>query len=256
MTKYARVSRNGKSFWGIIDKEIVTPFENAPWIDSRSTGEEIPLEQCKLLAPVTPSKIALIGLNYHDHIKESQSADSAPEEPVIFMKPPTAVIGPGDNIPYPPELERVDYEGELAAIIGKRIYRGDEDQARKAIFGYTCLNDVTARHLQKKDVQWTRGKGFDGFAPVGPWIVAGIDPLDLKIETHLNDELRQSSRTSHQIWNVFSLVSFISRVMTLLPGDVVSTGTPQGVGPLRPGDVVRITIENIGTLENGVRFID
>jgi 2-keto-4-pentenoate hydratase/2-oxohepta-3-ene-1,7-dioic acid hydratase in catechol pathway len=192
-------------------------------------------------------------LNYHDHIKESQSADDVPEEPLIFMKPSTALIGPNDEIPYPAGLDRVDYEGELACVIGKRIHNVDEEGAKKAIFGYTILNDVTARNLQQKDVQWTRGKGFDGFAPVGPWLVTGIDPLDLKIETFLNDELRQSARTSLQIWNVYQLVSFISKVMTLLPGDIVSTGTPKGVGPFKPGDTVRIEIENIGTLENRVK---
>jgi len=249
---YARASHNNDTLWGRITGDVFEPSDNAPWNNFRGTSAKIPLGRCRLLAPVTPSKIVLIGLNYHEHIKESQSASSVPEEPVIFMKPPTAVIGPGDDIPYPSELERVDYEGELAAVIGRKIHRADENQARSAVLGYTCLNDVTARNLQKKDMQWTRGKGFDGFAPIGPWIVTDIDPLDLKIETFLNGEVRQSSRTSCQIWNVFSLISFISKVMTLLPGDVVSTGTPQGVGPLKPGDTVRITIENIGTLENGV----
>jgi 2-keto-4-pentenoate hydratase/2-oxohepta-3-ene-1,7-dioic acid hydratase in catechol pathway len=168
------------------------------------------------------------------------------------LKPPTAVIGPNDDIPYPANLDRVDYEGELAAVIGRKAHRVDANDAGSFIFGYTCLNDVTARNLQKKDVQWTRGKGFDGFAPVGPWIVTGIDPLNLKIETYLDDELRQSSSTSYQIWNVYELVSFISHVMTLMPGDLVSTGTPKGIGPMTPGNRVRITVEKIGSLENGV----
>ncbi|MEE9553212.1 MAG: fumarylacetoacetate hydrolase family protein [candidate division Zixibacteria bacterium] len=252
MSKYARVSYENNIYWGLIEDGNFRIINNEPWDDHELTDRKLHLGDCKLLAPARPSKIILIGLNYHDHIKESQSADEAPDEPVIFSKPPTTIIGPGDDIPYPPELDRVDYEGELAAIIGKTIYRADEKHAKDAVFGYTCLNDVTARHLQKKDVQWTRGKGFDGFAPVGPWIVTDIDPLDLKIETYLNDELRQDSKTSYQIWNVYALISFISRVMTLLPGDVVSTGTPKGIGPVQPGDKVRITIENIGTLENGV----
>lgn len=250
--KYARVFYNERIFWGRIIDDHFESLKDAPWVNPDTAGTKIPLERCKLLAPAAPSKIVLIGLNYREHIKESQSASAVPEEPVIFIKPSTAVIGPGDNIPYPPGVDRVDHEGELAAVIGKKIHRADENEAKSAIFGYTCLNDVTARNLQKKDVQWTRGKGFDGFAPIGPWIVTGIDPLDLKIETHLNGEARQSSRTSYQIWNVHALVSFISGVMTLLPGDIVSTGTPQGVGPLLPGDTVRITIENIGILENGV----
>lgn len=252
MTRYGRVEHRGNTFWGRIDGDRYVVLEAAPWERSRETGSVLGSDECRLLAPVVPSKVVLVGLNYRDHIEESQSASGVPDEPVIFLKPPTAVIGPSDEIPYPSHLDRVDYEGELAAVIGKKIHGVDENGARSAIFGYTCLNDVTARSLQKKDVQWTRGKGFDGFAPVGPWIATGTDPLDLKIETVLNGELRQSSRTSYQIWNVYKLVSFISRVMTLLPGDVVSTGTPKGVGPMQPGDTVRITIENIGTLENMV----
>ncbi len=252
MTRYVRVSHRDKLSWGRLDEDHVTVLNRAPWDSPEQTDRRIPFGECRLLAPVEPSKIVLVGLNYHEHIKESQSASAVPEEPVIFLKPPTAMIGPSDNIPYPEGLDRVDYEGELAAVIGEEINGADEEKARSAIFGYTCLNDVTARNLQKRDVQWTRAKGFDGFAPIGPWIVAEIDPLDLKIQTYLNDELRQSSRTSYQIWNVYRLVSFISNIMTLLPGDVVSTGTPQGVGPVKPGDVVRIIIEKIGTLENKV----
>ncbi|UCE67688.1 MAG: fumarylacetoacetate hydrolase family protein [Candidatus Zixiibacteriota bacterium] len=252
MKRYVRVRYRGKISWGIIEGDSVIILDAAPWNNPNKTGEKIGLDKEKLRAPAEPTKIVLIGLNYHDHIKESQSANEVPDEPVIFMKPTTAVTGPNDQIPYPPGLDRVDYEGELACVIGERIHDVDEEGTKQAIFGYTILNDVTARKLQKKDVQWTRGKGFDGFAPVGPWIVTDIDPLDLKIETYLNDELRQSARTSLQIWNVYQLVSFISKVMTLLPGDIVSTGTPEGVGPFRPGDTVRIEIENIGMLENRV----
>ncbi len=245
ITRYVRVSHQENLFWGRLDEDYVTVLDRAPWDSPEQTGQRILFNECKLLAPVTPSKIVLVGLNYLEHIKESQSASAVPEEPIIFLKPPTATIGPSEEIPYPEGLDRVDYEGELAAVIGEEIHGADAEKARSAIFGYTCLNDVTARHLQKKDVQWTRAKGFDGFAPIGPGIVTDIDPLDLKIETYLNDELRQSSRTSYQIWNVYSLVSYISNVMTLLPGDIVSTGTPQGIGPMEPGDVVKITIEKI-----------
>ncbi len=252
MTRYVRVSHRDDVFWGKLDEDHVTVLNRAPWDSPEPTDRRIPFRECRLLAPVEPSKVVLVGLNYHEHIKESQSASAVPEEPVIFLKPPTAIIGPSDNIPYPEGLDRVDYEGELSAVIGEEIHGADEEKARSAIFGYTCLNDVTARNLQKKDVQWTRAKGFDGFAPIGPWIATEINPLDLKIQTYLNDELRQSSRTSYQIWNVYRLVSFISNIMTLLPGDVVSTGTPQGVGPVKAGDVVRIIIEKIGTLENKV----
>ncbi len=252
MTRYGRVEHDGRSCWGRIENDNFAVFDTVPWEDSRETGEVLVLTECRLLAPAVPSKVVLVGLNYREHIEESQSASDVPQEPVIFLKPPTAVIGPWDEIPYPPHLDRVDYEGELAAVIGEKIHEVDENEARSAIFGYTCLNDVTARSLQKKDVQWTRAKGFDGFAPVGPWIVTELDPLDLRIETFLNGELRQSSRTSYQIWNVYKLVSFISRVMTLLPGDVVSTGTPKGVGPMQPGDTVKISIENVGEIENRV----
>lgn len=252
MTRYGRVEHEHKACWGIIEGDRFTEIDAAPWEGPQKTGAVLTLSECRLLAPVTPSKVILVGLNYRDHIKESQSADSVPDEPVIFLKPPTAVIGPSDEIPYPSYLDRIDYEGEMAAVIGKEIHGVDEDGARSAIFGYTCFNDVTARDLQRKDVQWTRAKGFDGFAPIGPWIVTDIDPLDLKIETFLNGELRQSSRTSYQIWDVYKLISFISRVMTLLPGDVVSTGTPKGVGPMQPGDTVKISIEYIGMLENRV----
>jgi 2-keto-4-pentenoate hydratase/2-oxohepta-3-ene-1,7-dioic acid hydratase in catechol pathway len=252
MKKYVRINHRGKTVWGSLYEKEVAILDSAPWDSSIRTGEKIEFDNKMLAAPAEPTKIVLIGLNYRDHINESQSADNVPDEPVLFMKPTTAIIGPNDEIPYPPGLDRVDYEGELACIVGEKIRNIDAERAGSAIFGYTILNDVTARNLQKKDVQWTRGKGFDGFAPVGPWIVSGIDPLDLKIETYLNDELRQSARTSLQIWNVFELVGFISSVMTLLPGDIISTGTPKGVGPFQPGDKVRIEIENIGALESRV----
>jgi 2-keto-4-pentenoate hydratase/2-oxohepta-3-ene-1,7-dioic acid hydratase in catechol pathway len=253
MSKFVRINHNNNTVWGELVEDSVKIISTAPWDDFNFTGEEIPFDPIKLLAPAVPSKIVLIGLNYHDHIKESHTADEAPDDPLIFMKPPTTVIGPNDEIPYHDGLDRVDYEGELAAVIGKKIFKANEVESQEAIFGYTILNDVTARNLQRKENKFTRGKGFDGFAPVGPWIVTGINPLDLKLETFLNDELKQSANTSLQIWNVYQLVSFISNVMTLLPGDVISTGTPKGVGPFQPGDVVRIEIENIGTLENRIK---
>lgn len=250
---YVRVRIDKRCEWGKVEGVRVVILDRAPWENARETGEKVALDMTRLLAPVTPSKVVLVGLNYREHVKESQSASAVPDEPVIFMKPSTAVIGPNDEIPCYSFLDRIDYEGELGAVIGRKLFRSGESNARDAIFGYTCLNDVTARHLQKKDVQWTRAKGFDGFCPIGPWIATGIDPLDLKIETHLNGELRQSGRSSEQVWNIFELVRFISGVMTLLPGDVVSTGTPRGVGPLKAGDVVRITVQEIGALENRVK---
>jgi 2-keto-4-pentenoate hydratase/2-oxohepta-3-ene-1,7-dioic acid hydratase in catechol pathway len=250
--KFVRIREGDRTYWGRIQGDQVMLLESAPWDDPINTGRAIKLDQTKLLAPVLPSKIVLIGKNYPEHIKEMQAQGKPSEEPIIFFKPPTAIIGPNDAIPRYAWLDRVDYEGELAAVIGQKLFQGEPEAARKSVFGYTILNDVTARNLQKKDGQWTRAKGFDGFCPVGPWLVADIDPLDLRIETRLNGELRQSGRTSEQIWDVYNLISFISRVMTLLPGDLISTGTPQGVGAIMPGDVVRITIENIGILENKV----
>jgi 2-keto-4-pentenoate hydratase/2-oxohepta-3-ene-1,7-dioic acid hydratase in catechol pathway len=205
MSKFVRINHNDNSVWGELIEDSVKILSTAPWDDFNFTDEEIPFDPIKLLAPVVPSKIVLIGLNYHDHIKESHTADEAPDDPLIFMKPPTTVIGPNDEIPYHDGLDRVDYEGELAAVIGKKIFKANENESKEAIFGYTILNDVTARNLQRKENKFTRGKGFDGFAPVGPWIVTGINPLDLKLETFLNDELKQSANTSLQIWNVYQL---------------------------------------------------
>ncbi|HBC46414.1 MAG TPA: 2-hydroxyhepta-2,4-diene-1,7-dioate isomerase [candidate division Zixibacteria bacterium] len=252
MNRYVRIKDGSGIFWGKVQNNDLVILDKAPWENPVETGSKAKLDISKLAAPVTPSKIVLIGRNYPEHIKEMAGLAKPSDEPIIFTKPPTAVIGPNDAIPRYAELDRVDYEGELGAIIGKKIFRGDINAAKECVFGYTCVNDVTARNLQKKDGQWTRAKGFDGFCPVGPWIVTDIDPLDLKIETYLNNERRQSGRTSEQIWNIFNLIVFISSVMTLLPGDLISTGTPEGVGPMNGGDIVRIEIENIGVLENKV----
>jgi 2-keto-4-pentenoate hydratase/2-oxohepta-3-ene-1,7-dioic acid hydratase in catechol pathway len=253
MSKFIRIKEYDGIFWGrILDNEIML-LDNAPWANPRDIGRKVKLDMGKLTAPVIPSKIVLVGKNYPEHIKEMSNLVGTPsEEPIIFLKPPTAVIGPNDSIPRYSQIDRVDYEGELAAVIGRKIFKGDLGTVKESVFGYTCVNDVTARNLQKKDGQWTRAKGFDGFCPVGPWIVTGIDPLDLKIETYLNGERKQSGRSSEQLWNIFELIIFISSVMTLLPGDLISTGTPSGVAPMMPGDVVRVEIENIGILENKV----
>jgi 2-keto-4-pentenoate hydratase/2-oxohepta-3-ene-1,7-dioic acid hydratase in catechol pathway len=203
-----------------------------------------------LLAPCAPTKIVAVGVNYADHAKEF--GKEPPQEPLIFLKPPSAVIGPGDPIRLTPLSRRVDYEGELAVVIGKRTRNVTPARAARHILGYTIVNDVTARDLQKRDGQWARAKGFDTFAPLGPWIVAGVSPDDLKIETFVNGRRRQSSRTSQLVFNVRRLVSFISRAMTLEPGDVISTGTPAGVGPLTRGDRVEVRVEKIGALVNTV----
>jgi 2-keto-4-pentenoate hydratase/2-oxohepta-3-ene-1,7-dioic acid hydratase in catechol pathway len=199
---------------------------------------------------VRPSKIVCIGTNYRAHAVEMGKA--LPDEPLLFMKPPSALIGPGDAIVRPGGYERVDFEGELAVVIGTRARRVPRDRALEHVAGYTCLNDVTVRDLQKKDVQFTRAKGFDSFCPVGPRVAAGLDPSNLRIETRVNGRVRQQSTTADLIFDVPALIAFISSVMTLEEGDLISTGTPSGVGNLTPGDVVEIEIEGIGVLSNPV----
>jgi 2-keto-4-pentenoate hydratase/2-oxohepta-3-ene-1,7-dioic acid hydratase in catechol pathway len=215
------------------------------------TGATFPLDDVRLLAPVLPSKVVAVGRNYADHAREMGS--EPPAEPVLFLKPSTAVVGHGDPIAYPVKLtQRVDYEGELAVIIGRLCREVPAAQAAEVIFGYTCANDVTARDLQARDGQWTRAKGFDTFCPLGPWIETDADPADLQLTTEVNGEVRQQARTSQLLYDVPALVEYVSTVMTLLPGDVLLTGTPAGVGPLEDGDEVSVTIENVGSLRNTV----
>jgi 2-keto-4-pentenoate hydratase/2-oxohepta-3-ene-1,7-dioic acid hydratase in catechol pathway len=225
------------------------PFGAADSI--RFTGARYPVADVRLLAPVLPSKVVAIGKNYAAHAREM--GGEPPDEPVLFLKPSTSVVGPGDAIIRPVRLsERVDFEGELAVVIGRVCRDVPPGRAAEAIFGYTCANDVTARDLQARDGQWARAKGFDTFCPLGPWIETQLDPADLELTTTVNDEVRQHSRTSLLLHHVAALVSFASAVMTLLPGDVLLTGTPDGVGPLEKGDQVSVTIEGIGTLSNRV----
>ncbi len=214
------------------------------------TGEEVPLDDVRLLAPILPSKIAAIGKNYAAHAAEF--GGEVPEEPLMFLKPSTAVIGPGDPIPLLPISHRVDYEGELAVVIGQIARNVRTEDAGRYILGYTCANDVTLRDLQKKDGQWSRAKGFDGSCPLGPWIETDLDPTDVLVQTRLNGEVRQSARTSDLAFGVATLIEFITEFMTLLPGDVILTGTPEGVGKLAPGDVVEIDIDGLGVLRNPV----
>jgi 2-keto-4-pentenoate hydratase/2-oxohepta-3-ene-1,7-dioic acid hydratase in catechol pathway len=213
--------------------------------------QSVPIGDVRLLPPVEPSKIVAVGVNYREHALER--GRSLPEEPLLFLKPPSAVIGPQETILYPRMSKRVDYEGELALVIRKTCRQlGDGDPVEDYILGYTCFNDVTARDLQDKDVQFTRAKSFDTFAALGPCLVTDLDPADVKIKTFLNGKLKQSSTTKNLIFPVPVLVRFISRVMTLVPGDVITTGTPAGIGPMQPGDKVDVQIEGIGTLSNTV----
>lgn len=227
-----------------------TPREGR--VDGRGLvdGSKTPVSGLKLLAPCMPTKIVCVGRNYAEHARELGS--SPPVEPLLFFKPPSAVIGPGADIVYPRQSKRVDYEGELAAVIGRRCRDVTVEQARDYVLGFTIFNDVTARDLQRTDDQWARAKGFDTFASIGPWIVDGIEPSALRIRTLLNGEVKQDAPTSEMIFDVWSLIAYASAAFTLEPGDVVATGTPSGVGPMQPGDEVSVEIEGIGALTNRV----
>ncbi len=218
--------------------------------DPIPTGEQVPLDDVRLLAPVLPSKLVCVGKNYAAHAAEFGM--EVPEEPLLFLKPSTAVIGPGDPIQLLPISTRVDYEGELAVVIG-RLARGVRaEDAYRYILGYTCANDVTLRDLQHTNDQWARAKGFDGSCPLGPWVETVLDPNDIRIETRLNGEIRQAAQTSDMVFGVAELIEYITEFMTLLPGDVLLTGTPEGVGRLAKGDVVEVEVDGIGALLNPV----
>ena len=214
------------------------------------TGVRRPLGDVRLLAPVLPSKVLCVGKNYADHAREM--GGEAPARPVLFLKPSTSVAGPGDPIVLPPDSERVDYEGELAVVIGRLCRDVPVERALEVVLGYTCANDVTARDQQAADGQWTRAKGHDTFCPIGPWIETELDPADLALRTTVDGELRQNSRTKLLVHDVPTLIAFMSAAMTLLPGDVLLTGTPSGVGPLRAGQTAAVTVEGVGTLTNPV----
>lgn len=246
--RIVRFEIDGKIHQGLLEGERIRVLDGAAGIGLCKLAE------VKLLAPVTPSKVLAVGLNYRDHAEEMSLP--IPEDPILFMKPPSSVVGPEAAIVTPPQSARVDYEAELAVVIGKSASKVSRDDAVDHIWGYTCLNDVTARDLQSKDGQWTRAKGFDTFCPIGPWIETEVDPRDLSVELYLNSELKQRSSTSNLIFDVYELVSFASHIMTLNPGDVIATGTPSGIGPMAPGDRVEVRIGGIGSLFNSVKGID
>ena len=224
-------------------------LEGEPFGEYRA-GRSIEPKSARVLAPVQPTKIVAVGLNYRDHAREM--GKPLPDEPLIFLKPPTAVVGPGESIVLPPGVGRVDYEAELGIVIGRTARHVPGDRARDHVLGLTCLNDVTARELQSRDVQYTRAKGFDTFAPLGPAVAVGLDGQQLDVESFVNGKRRQASNTRELIFPLDRLVEFVSGVMTLNPGDVIATGTPSGVGPLVPGDRVTVRIEGIGELTNEV----
>lgn len=209
-----------------------------------------PVASVKLLAPWLPGKILCVGRNYADHAREHNV--EVPDVPLLFMKPPTSVIGPGEGIILPPQSDQVEHEAELAVVIGRRIRNANAEEAMASVFGYTIANDVTARDLQQRDGQWTRAKGFDTFCPLGPWIDTDVNPHDLRITCRVNGQIRQLASTRDMVFSVPQLITFISGIMTLEVGDILLTGTPAGVGKLEAGDMVQVEIEGIGTLENPV----
>mgnify|MGYP001587123074 CR=1 FL=1 len=251
--KIVRFKDGGKIRYGVLEGNHVVEYAGTPFGTFKRGRKKYPLKQVVLLAPVLPSKVVAFGLTYRDHITEAKRMGiPVSDEPVIFLKPSTAVIGPGDPIVCPAISERVDYEGGLAIVIKKRCKQVSPERAREYILGYTALNDVTARDLQQRDVQWTRGKSFDSFCPVGPCIATDVNPNNLQIETYLNGECKQKSNTNQFIVTAERMVSLVSQIMALLPGDVIATGTPPGVGPMRPGDTVEVKIEGIGSLKNPI----
>jgi len=247
---YLRFEYDGRARYGLLEGKTAVEISGSYFGSFKSTGRRFPLSRVKLLIPCKPSKIIAMGLNYIEHARELKMP--IPLQPLFFLKAPSAAAGPGENIVCPGVSRRVDYEGELAVVIKKKAKDVPVGKAGDYILGYTCFNDVTARDLQDTDGQWARSKSFDTFAPIGPWIAGGIGTDNLNIETLVNGRKKQDSNTSGLIFKVDEIVSYVSRMMTLLPGDVIATGTPPGVGPLKPGDKVEVRIQKIGTLGNKV----
>ena len=251
--KIYRFLHEGHAAIGVAEGDVVARFDGVDAINRgmRIDQETLPIASLSLLPPVTPSKIVAVGRNYAEHAKEL--GNEAPSEPILFLKPPSALLSPDGTIIRPPQSQRVDFEGELAIVIGRQAKNVGRAQWRDYILGFTCADDVTARDLQKKDVQFTRGKSFDTFCPLGPCIETDLDPSSLSLTTRVNGEVRQNGNTAQMIFACDVLVEFITAIMTLFPGDVIITGTPAGVGPLASGDLVEVTIEGIGTLRNSVK---
>jgi 2-keto-4-pentenoate hydratase/2-oxohepta-3-ene-1,7-dioic acid hydratase in catechol pathway len=249
--RYLRLHHDGVDHWArALGDDAAQLLDGAPYAGGRDTGRVVPITELALRVPVTPSKIVCVGRNYRDHAKEL--GHDVPKEPLLFLKPPSALLDPGGSIALPPESERVEHEAELCVVIGKRTHRVRRAQAAASIFAVTAANDVTARDLQRKDVQFTRGKSFDTFCPVGAMLETEPGPLDaLRVTARVDGAERQSASVADMIWPVDELIAFISAVMTLEPGDIVLTGTPAGVGPLTPGNVVEVSV-GVATLRNGV----
>ncbi|MFC0530132.1 fumarylacetoacetate hydrolase family protein [Phytohabitans kaempferiae] len=253
--RIARFVHAGGMSFGVVEGDpdglTVAEIEGHPFGQISFTTQRWALADVRLLSPILPSKVVCVGRNYAEHAAEL--GNEVPKEPLLFLKPSTSVIGPRDAIRLPPQSKQVEHEAELAVVIGPPgARRADRATAERAIFGYTCANDVTARDLQKADVQFTRAKGFDSFCPLGPWITTSLDVSDLEVRCEVNEEVRQLGRTKDLIFDVPTLVSYVSHVMTLLPGDVILTGTPAGVSPITAGDTVTVRVEGIGDLANPV----
>jgi 2-keto-4-pentenoate hydratase/2-oxohepta-3-ene-1,7-dioic acid hydratase in catechol pathway len=245
--RFATLERGGRLGHYRLEGDLATPLSGPPWAGGEPSGPPERWAAAELRAPVAPSKIVCVGRNYAAHAKELGNA--VPAEPLLFLKPPSSVVGPSGAVVLPPESSRVEHEAELGVVIGRRARRVAPEAALAHVFGYTAVCDVTARDLQRKDVQFTRGKGFDTFCPVGPWIETELDPSALAVRCFVSGELRQDGNTSNMIFPVATLIAFVSDVMTLEPGDLVVTGTPEGVGPLAAGDALVVEIEGVGRLE-------
>ena len=249
MTRFVRCLVDGEPVYGVIEGEEVAVIDPHPFAIYRQTGQRVPIEGLRLLAPVIPSKIVAVGRNYADHAAEL--GNEVPTEPLLFLKPSTAVIGPGDSLRLPTDLsDEVSYEGEIAVVIGALISRVTPEVAEKALLGVTCANDVTLRDVQRREKQWARAKGFDGSCPLGPAIATGLDLSAIRVRTYVDGELRQDGISSQMVFDIPRVVSDISQAMTLLPGDVVLTGSPAGVAAMSPGQRIRIEIDGVGALEN------
>jgi len=251
----ARYRADGAIVHGRREGDGFARLSAPPWLGGRETGIHDPGEQVTLLAPVTPTKIVCVGLNYRAHAAESATVlpETKPaDEPLLFLKPASAVIGPGEAIVYPPGVTRLDPEAELGVVIGRRARAVPESEAMAHVAGFTCFNDVSARNYQRQDGQWTRAKGFDTFAPVGPWITTGLAPERLEVICRVNSVPRQHGATADLLFSVPSLIRYISSIMTLEPGDIIATGTPAGVAPIEVGDRIEVEVSGVGVLENRV----
>ncbi len=252
----ARYVVDGAERCGRVDGDQFVRWSAPPWEGGVETGPRDPMTAARLLPPVRPTKVVCVGLNYRAHVAESATVvpggGEVPSEPLLFLKPPSAVIASGQPVRYPAGVERLDPEGELAVVIGRRARAVDPAGAMAHVAGLTCFNDVSARNYQRRDGQWTRAKGFDTFAPLGPWVAVGLEPGGREVTCRVNGDERQRGNTTHLIFPVPFLVSFISRIMTLEPGDVIATGTPAGVAPVSPGDRVEIEVDGIGVLANPI----